>query len=261
MEGLHGKVAIITGGAQSLGAEVVRSFHKAGTKVAIADIAEAPGAALAEELGDGAIFQKTDIARDRDIQLLVERTAKTFGRVDFLVNIACTYLDDGMSSPREDWLTSYNVNVVGHVMLMQTALPHLKKRGGAIVNFSSISGRVAQTGRWLYPVTKAAIAQLTRNQALDLAPFKIRVNSVSPGWIWCRLMSEVSNDDKAKTSRVAAPFHMLGRVGEGREVAETVMFLCSDHASFITGTDVAVDGGYGAMGPEQGVPAISKLME
>jgi hypothetical protein len=138
----------------------------------------------------------------------------------------------------------------------------MKKRGGgAIVNFSSISARVAQPGRWLYPVSKAAITQLTRNQAMDLAQYNIRVNSVSPGWIWCRLMSEVTNDDKAKTNSVAAPFHMLGRVGEAGEVADVVLFLCSDHASFVTGANYDVDGGYGALGPEGREPAIPKLME
>jgi hypothetical protein len=137
----------------------------------------------------------------------------------------------------------------------------VKRGGGAVVNFGSISAKVAQTGRWLYPVTKAAILQLTRNEAMDLAADGIRVASVSPGWTWCRLMSEVTHGDKVKTNKVGGPFHLLGRIGEPEEVAQAVLFLCSSHASFITGADLAVDGGYSAMGPEMATPAIPKLME
>jgi NAD(P)-dependent dehydrogenase (short-subunit alcohol dehydrogenase family) len=186
----------------------------------------------------------------------------TFGRIDFLVNLACVYIDDALNSTRKDWLDSYNLNVVSGVMMLKAVKPHMSKHGGgAVVNFGSISAKVAQTGRWLYPVTKAATLQLTRNEAMDLASDKIRVNSVSPGWTWCRLMDELTHSDKAKTNRVGGSFHLLGRIGEPEEVAEAVLFLCSDHASFITGTDLAVDGGYSAMGPEMAAPAIPKLIE
>jgi len=262
MEGLKGKVAIVTGGATKIGAAVVRAFQREGTKVVIADINEADGQAVAKAVGKDALFIKTDLADDAQIASCVERTVAAFGGIDFLVNLACNYVDDALNASRKDWLDSYNINVVGGVMLLKAARPHLVKRGGgAVINFGSISAKVAQTGRWLYPVTKAATLQLTRNEAMDLAGDKIRVNSISPGWTWSRVMDELTHGDKAKTNRVGGPFHLLGRVGEPEEVAEGVLFLCSSHASFVTGTDLAVDGGYSAMGPEMAAPAIPKLME
>ena len=262
MDGLKDKVAIVTGGATLIGAEVVRAFHGAGTKVVIADINAKDGEAVAKGLGANVLFVQTDLADDKKIAGCVEKTVKTFGGVDFLVNLACVYIDNALASTREEWLASYNVNVVGGAIMLQAVRPYMVKRGGGVVvNFGSISAKVAQTGRWLYPVTKAAILQLTRNEAMDLAADKIRVNSVSPGWTWCRLMDELTHGDKVKTNKVGGAFHLLGRVGEPREVADAVLFLCSNHASFITGTDLAVDGGYSAMGPEMAEPAIPKLMQ
>ncbi|WP_417672680.1 SDR family oxidoreductase [Pseudodonghicola sp.] len=258
MRGLDGKVAIVPGASTKIGQAVVRALRAAGVRVMAADIDVANGKALET---DGVIFKETDIRHDDQIEALVAATKEAFGRIDFLVNVACTYLDNGAESTRAEWLDALNVNIVGSVMLMQAARSELAKNKGAIVNFGSISARVAQTGRWLYPVSKAAILQLTRNQAMDLAPDGIRVNAVSPGWTWSNIMDELSGGDRAKTDKVAAPFHLLGRTGDPKEVANTILFLCSDEASFITGTDIRVDGGYTAMGPEQAKPAIPLLME
>lgn len=254
MRGLSGKVAIIPGGCTKIGRAVVDAFTAAGTKVMVADIA--PG----EGFGDGVAYQPCDLRDDAQIAALVAATKQTFGRIDFLVNVACSYLDNGAASTRAQWLESLDVNIVGSVMLMQAAEEELAKNRGAIVNFGSISSRVAQTGRWLYPVSKAAILQLTRNQAMDLAHRGIRVNAVSPGWTWSNIMDQLTNGNRAKTDAVAAPFHLLGRVANPEEVASAVLFLCSDEASFITGTDIRVDGGYTAMGPERAEPAIPLLM-
>src|SRR5215831_8197887 len=262
MEGLKGKVAIVTGGATMIGAAVVRAFHREGTKVTIADINDKDGQTIASKLGKDVQFVKTDLADDAQITACVNQTVKKFGGVDFLINLACVYVDDALNATRKDWLDSYNINVVAGVMMLKAVKPHMVKRGGgAVVNFGSISAKVAQTGRWLYPVTKAAILQRTRNEAMDLAADKIRVNSVSPGWTWSRVMNDLTQGDRAKTDRVGGAFHLLGRVGNPDEVAQAVLFLCSSHASFITGTDLAVDGGYSAMGPEMAEPAIPKLMQ
>lgn len=262
MSSIQGKVVIIPGGATMIGAAVGRAFRREGARVVIADLDADAGATLARELGDGALFVKTDIRRDDDVTALVERAVATFGRVDFLVNVVTTYsLSDGLDADRDEWLNSFNVSVIGPIMLLKAALPHMKAAGGgAIVNFGSISASVAQAGRWVYPVAKGAILQLTRNEALDLASHNIRVNTVSPGWTWSNVIAQLSGGDRARADRVAADFHALGRLGEPEEIADACVFLCSDKASFITGANLPVDGGYMAMGPEQGVAQIPRLM-
>lgn len=261
---LAGRSAVVTGGATLVGAGVVRALHAAGAAVTVLDI-DADGArALAAELeaarAGSAEALVVDITDDDALAGAVEHVVAARGGLDVLVNLACTYLDDGADTSRADWLTALDVNLVSAVQAVRLARPHLAASGhGAVVNLTSISSSVAQTGRWVYPASKAAIAQVTRSMAMDLAADRIRVNSVSPGWTWSKIMDTLSRGDRAKTDAVAAPFHLLGRVGDPAEVGAVVAFLASDAASVVTGADWAADGGYSAMGPEQASPAIPLL--
>jgi len=251
MEGIAGRVAIVTGGGTSIGAEIVMAFVRAGAKTVIADVADAEGEALARELGDDAIFVRTDLESDADIAHCIARTIEAFSQVDFVINSAGIYADKGVNTTRAQWLATLNVNLVGGAMVVQAAHPHLIETKGAVVNIGSVSAKAAQKNRWSYPASKAAVHQLTRSQALDFADDGVRVNTVSPGWTWSGVMEKMVGDNRAIIDGLAAKYHLLGRAADRSEVADAVLFLCSDQARFITGADLPVDGGYSAMGPER----------
>lgn len=253
---LDGRTALVTGGATKIGLGVAEVLKAQGATVVVADI-DREGLANVPE---GIEAQVCDITDDAAVEALVAGIVERHGGLDTVVNLAATYLDEGGDTSRADWLRALDVNLVSAVRVAAIARPHLAASGqGAIVNFTSISSKVAQTGRWVYPVSKAALVQLTRSQALDLAADGIRVNSVSPGWTWSNIMDGLSGGDLDKTDRVAAPFHILGRVNRPEEIGNVVAFLASPLASGVTGADYAVDGGYSAIGPEQREPTIPLL--
>ncbi|NNL69688.1 MAG: SDR family oxidoreductase [Acidimicrobiia bacterium] len=247
---LEGRVAIVTGGATLLGARVVAALARAGARVVSADIRDEEGRAAVADLGDGVHFRRTDITDDGQLDELVAYCIDTFGRIDILVNAAATYLDNGLASTREEWLTALNVNLVSGALLMARVAPHMAATGGgSIINFASTSGKRATLRTFVYSATKAAILGITRNEAVALAGQGIRVNSVSPAWTWSNPVIAMSGNDRARADAFAGTFHLPGRIADPEEVADAVVFLASDMASFITGEDIAVDGGYTAMGP------------
>jgi hypothetical protein len=250
MKGISGRVALITGGASGIGAGLVEAFVRAGAKVVFADIQDQAGLAV-ERLAQGAIFVRADLRSDEDIDRLATTAERSFGGVDFLINSAATYADDGIDSDRDAWLNGFNTNLISHVLLAKRAHDLLcRSSWPSIVNFSSEAAHVGLTGRWVYPATKAAIEQVTRSQALDLAPHGIRVNAVMPGWTDKPFHKTAPAEVKQRYLDMGSRLHMLGRAGTIDEVADAVLFLCSEHAGFITGSCLKVDGGHSALGPQ-----------
>jgi NAD(P)-dependent dehydrogenase (short-subunit alcohol dehydrogenase family) len=249
-----GRVAIVTGSASGIGQATAREFAASGATAAIFDINAEGGQQTAEALraeGWQAAFHRVDVSDAQACRAAVDSVVAQWGRVDFLVNSAVSFIGKGVDVTTADWERSLGVNVRGGANMVQACLePMRAARGAAVVNITSVSAHVAQPSRWTYNACKGAIVNLTRCQAMDLAPLGIRVNCVSPGWIWTPEVAKAAQGDRAKWEPVWGRYHLLRRLGEPREVARAVLFLCSDDASFITGTELRVDGGYTAMGSE-----------
>jgi NAD(P)-dependent dehydrogenase (short-subunit alcohol dehydrogenase family) len=252
-----GKVAVVTGGASGIGEATAREFAGQGAAVAIFDLNEEKGRQVAGELqaaGCAALCARLDVADADACRAAVQAVAQQFGRagrVDFLVNSAASFIGKGLDVTTADWERSLGTNVRGYANMVQACFePMQAAGGGAIVNIASISAHVAQPNRWTYNACKGAIVTMTRCMALDLAPHHIRVNVVSPGWIWTPEVAKAAGGDRAKWEPVWGRYHMLRRLGDAVEVARAILFLCSDDASFITAAELPVDGGYTGMGSE-----------
>jgi len=250
------KVAIVTGGASGIGRAIVEELCKEGCAVGftgISDIGVTTARALADQ-GCDVLFCQGDMADESFCRHIVTGVLDRWGKINYLVNNAFSFIAKGLDATHEDWERIFFVGPVAYAVMAQLVAEPMKAQGGgAIVNMSSISAFIAQPNRWTYNAAKGAVNNLTKCMAFDLAPYNIRVNSVSPGWIWTREVlkaAEIGGGGREAWDPIWGEYHMLRRCGEPVECAGPILFLLSDDASFITATDLAVDGGYRGMGPE-----------
>ncbi|WP_439272791.1 SDR family NAD(P)-dependent oxidoreductase [Pseudochrobactrum sp. HB0163] len=238
------KVVIVTGGASGIGEASVRAFAREGAKVVIADFAD-HGQALADELGaDKALFIKTDVTDSTAVQAMIAQTIAKFGRLDVMFANAGIAADAPIDELDESaWQRTIDINLSGVYLCDKYAIEQfLKQGGGVIVNCGSIHSHVGKRGVTAYAAAKGGVKLLTQTLATDYGAKNIRVNAVCPGYIDTPLLSHIP--DEAKQKLIA--LHPMGRLGRAEEVANAVLFLASDEASFVTGSSLLVDGGYTA---------------
>ena len=250
MKRLEGKVALVTGGALGIGAACARRMAEAGAHVAIVDVLDAPGRALAEELGDSACYFHADVAVEDDVRRVVADTVARFGRLDVLVNNAGI---SGTNKPTHElteaeWDRVQAINVKGVFFGTKYAIgPMRQAGGGSIVNLSSIYGLVGAPDIPPYHASKGAVRLMTKTDALLYAADRIRVNSIHPGFIWTPMVEHhlaTLGGDAANHRQTVASLHPLGHMGEPDDIAWGVVYLASDEAKFITGSELVIDGGY-----------------
>ncbi len=252
MKGLKGKVAIVTGGSSGIGFSCVERLCHEGVSVAFSGISDDGANSEKNLLGKGydVLFLKGDMAEESFCRKIVDTTVEKWGALHFLVNNAFSFVSKGVDVAREDWDRVMHVGPVAYATMAKYAAPHMRAaKGGAIVNVSSISAHIAQPNRWTYNSAKGAVTQLTKCMAMDLAP-DIRVNAVSPAWIWTKEVAKAAIGGREKWEPVWGKFHLLRRLGNVEECSGPIAFLLSDEASFISGADLYIDGGYLTMGGE-----------
>jgi 3alpha(or 20beta)-hydroxysteroid dehydrogenase len=231
------RVVLVTGGAQGMGASHVRGFHAEGARVVIADVLEQAGAALADELGDRAMFLRLDVSDETSWAAAVTATLDTFGSIDVLVNNAGILRYGGVeTSTVQDFRTVIDVNLIGAFLGLRAVLPLMRAQGrGSVVNIGSTSALQGNPDGIAYGVSKWGIRGLTKGAAVDMAGSGVRVNVVNPGFVRTPLTAETADS--------AANNQAIARFSAPQEITRVVLFVASDEASYCTGADFTVDGG------------------
>jgi NAD(P)-dependent dehydrogenase (short-subunit alcohol dehydrogenase family) len=241
------KVAIITGGSSGIGRATALAFAKKGAKIVIVDWHESPETMESlTNLDAEAIFIKCDVSKSADVKGMVKKTIATFGRLDYAFNNAGI---EGDSAPtadctEENWDKTIAINLKGIWLCMKHEIPEMLRQGkGTIVNCSSVAGLVGFEGLPAYVASKHGIIGLTKTAALEYAGQGIRMNTVCPGVIQTPMMDRLTGKKKEAIEQFTA-LEPVGRMGQPEEIANTVVWMCSDEASFITGHAMVVDGGF-----------------
>ncbi|MGO4816886.1 SDR family oxidoreductase [Flavobacterium sp. W22_SRS_FP1] len=241
------KVAIVTGGSSGIGRATALAFAKKGAKVVVVDWKENTETIdLIKKSGGEALFIKCDVSKSSEVKVMVEKTLATFGRLDYAFNNAGI---EGDSAPvqdcsEENWDKTIGVNLKGVWLCMKHEIPEMIKQGkGVIVNCSSVAGLVGFSGLPAYVASKHGVIGLTKTSALECAKLGVRVNAVCPGVIQTPMIDRLTGNDKEAIEQFTN-LEPVGRFGQAEEIANAVIWMCSDGASFVTGHAMAVDGGF-----------------
>lgn len=242
------KVVLITGATSGIGKVSALAFGKAGAKVVVSGRREAEGQAVVSEIkaaGGEATFVKADVAVEADVAALVAKTVATYGSIDIAFNNAGVELTGSIVDATEaDYRRVFDINVWGVLTSMKHEIPVMLKQGaGVIINTSSVAGQVGMAGASVYVASKHAVEGLTKAAALEYAKQGIRVNAVAPAAIETDMMNRFTGGGSEEALSYMRSLHPVGRLGRSEEIANPVLFLASDAASFITGTSLNVDGG------------------
>ena len=244
-----GQVAVVTGAGAGIGLGCARVLGAAGAAVAIWDIDEAAANSAAEQLMSEGVEAKAyiaDVSQASAVETIIADIVDAFGKIDILVNNAGTHDGKGIEEGDEAaWNRIIDTNLKSVFLTSKAALPFLKRARGSIVNMGSMVGLVGQGKSGAYSASKGGIIALTKNLALDLAPYGIRVNCICPGWVDTPLVNAwfTIQPDEAEARAYVDSIHPLGRIALAEEIGKVALFLASDMASFVTGVAIEVDGG------------------